>query len=159
MKKTIVLAITVSFLGVAAVAQQSDVADLRETASANMLGAKPAPSPFSLLDPSRIKWSHSYSISFFSGGNQSGSAGLLSSTMFYELSPSLSLSLNVGILHDGGYLWGSGKNEATILPGISLDYHPSERFQVLLIVQRYSGVMSPYFYPGYRSWRHHAYPY
>jgi len=159
MKKAFVLLLVLSLGGVVAKAQQSDVASLREAVSENTFGVKPASSPFSLLDPSRITWSHSYSISYFSGGSRSGSMGLLQSTMFYDLLPSLSLSLNVGVLHDGAALWGDGQNNTTVLPGFSLHYHPSDKFQMSLIYQRYSGLLSPYFHRGYRSWYDPVNPY
>ncbi|MDH4035334.1 MAG: hypothetical protein OEV80_16195, partial [candidate division Zixibacteria bacterium] len=90
---------------------------------------------------SRITWSHSYSVGFFSGGAASGSVGLLNSTMFYEISSKLSLSLNLGVAHSGGN-WGEGR-EATLLPGFTLDYHPSDKFRMTFMIQRYDAVLNP----------------
>lgn len=140
-----------------AVFAQSAGAPIPSTAPSNSLGLQGAPNPFSLLDFSRMRWSHSYSISFFSGGGSSGSVGLLNTTMDYELSKSLSLSLNVGVMHNSGALWGDGRNDATILPGFQLDYHPSEKFRLMLGFQRVSG-LSPYYYND-GSWRRSIYPY
>lgn len=126
--------------------------------SSNSLTMKGAPNPFSLLDLSRIRWSNSYSVSFFSGGGSSGSVGLLNTTMDYEISRSLSLGLNVGILHNTGALWGNGQADATVLPGFRLDYHPSEKFRLMLGIQRVSG-LGPYFYNGDGSWHRSVYPY
>jgi hypothetical protein len=123
----------------------------------NSLSLQGAPNPFSLLDLSRIRWSNSYSISYFSGGNSSGSSGLLNTTMFYDISRSLSLSLNVGVLHNSGAIWGDGNTDATILPGFRLDFHPSEKFRMSIGVQRVSG-LSPYYYDR-GGWYNPAYSY
>ncbi|RME28379.1 MAG: hypothetical protein D6800_03965 [Candidatus Zixiibacteriota bacterium] len=112
-------------------------------------GIQPAQNPFSLLDFSRIRWSHSYSVSFFSGGNGSGTVGLLNTTMFYDISRSLSLAVNLGIEHSGGAIWGDANNKARFLPGFTLDYHPSENFRMSLIMQRVDGLYSPYGGPYY----------
>lgn len=122
------------------------------------LSLQGAPNPFSLLDLSRIKWSHSYSISYFSGGSSSGSAGLLNTTMSYEISRSLSLSVNIGVLHNNsGSIWGDSKNNATILPGFRLDYRPSEKFRMSIAVQRVSGLYPNYYNRG--GWYNPAYAY
>lgn len=141
----------------------SAVADTAATPSAvpaptnSSLSLQGAPNPFSLLDLSRIRWSHSYSISYFSGGSSSGSAGLLNSTMFYDISRSFSLSVNIGVLHNSGSIWGDSKNDATILPGFRLDYHPSEKFRMSIAVQRVSGIY-PYYYDR-GGWFSPAYAY
>jgi hypothetical protein len=125
-------------------AQFSDQAELTSTGTGGTgLGVRPAETPFSLINLSRIKWSHSYSVSYFSGGNSSGSAGLWNSTMLYEISPKLSLGLNLGVLHNAGVLWGDGKNNASFLPGLRLDYHPSDKFRMSVIVQRVAGWYGP----------------
>jgi len=120
-------------------------------------GIQPADNPFSLLDFSRIRWSHSYSVSFFSGGTSSGTVGLLNTTMFYDISRSLSLTVNLGIEHSGGAIWGDASNKARLLPGFHLNYHPSENFQMSVSFQRLDGLYSPYggsyFGPGSRWYR------
>ena len=132
-------------------AQQSDVATIRDAASEYPLGM-PASSPFSLLDASRMNWSHSYSIAFFSGGNSSGSLGMLNSSMTYELSSKLSFSFNLGVLHNTGALFRAEGSDATLLPGFTVDFHPSKKFRMSLSVQKYNGLMTPYFYPRSRSY-------
>ena len=137
-------------------AQSSDEARLNALKRSNSFGVRPVSSPFSLVDLSRIQWSHSYSISFFSGNGYSGSVGLLRSTMFYELSPKLSLALNLGIAHNAGALWGNGTPSASLLPGFWLDYHPSEKFRMSINVQWYQDAYSPFvdqsqFWPRYLS--------
>ena len=133
------------FVGVVS-AQQADLATLKENSVRTDLGVKAAPSPLSLLSSSRITWSHSYSVNFFSGGGSSGSFGVLNSTMMYELSKSLHLTVNLGVLHNTGALWGDGEYDASFLPGFRLDFQPSEKFFMSISVQRYNGYVSPYYY-------------
>lgn len=110
------------------------------SANTNYLGLKPADKPFSLIDLSRIKWSNSYSLSFFSGGGTSGSAGLYTTALFYEFSPSLSLGLKLGVLHNPGSLFNrTASTNASFLPGINLDFHPNENFRVSIGIDSYTG--------------------
>lgn len=134
-------ALTVFALASLASAQMADRAELENLQNSPGLTIKPAADLFSLLDMSKIRWSHSYSVGFFSGGNASGSVGLLNSTMFYDVSKSLSLSINLGVAHSGGS-WGEGR-QATILPGFTLDYHPSDKFRMTFMIQRYDAVLNP----------------
>jgi hypothetical protein len=152
------IAVLMLFVGAAA-AQQADLADLKESAASTPLGTQPTLTPSGLLDFSRLKFSHSYSVSFFSGGGVSSSLGMLNSTMFYEFSPKLSLAVNVGVLHNPGALWGNGPKDATLLPGFHLDYHPSEKFRMSVSFQQYSGYFSPYSSPFYRPSLGRLYPY
>ena len=134
-------------------AQDIDQARLDEPTATNSLGARPVSSPFSLLDISRIKWSHSYSVSFFSGNGNSGSLGLANTSMFYEFSPSLSLQVNLGILHSPGSILGDSRNsDASFLPGFNLDYHPSEHFRMSVQFQRYDGRLYPTSFDRYNRW-------
>lgn len=143
-------------LAIASSAQLADEAQLNSLTRSNSLGVKPASSPFSLIDLSRVRWSHNYSVSFLSGNGYSGSVGLLQSTMFYELSSKLSLALNLGIVHNAGALWGKGTSSASFLPGFQLDFHPSEKFRMGINVQWYEGTSFPFmsqshYWPRYLS--------
>jgi hypothetical protein len=117
----------VSLLALPAAAQMADRAELEEAARANALGVQPVATPSSLIDLSRLQWSHSYSLSYVSGSGNSASVGMLNTSMLYEFSPKLSLLLNVGVAHNAGALWGNGVTNATVLPGFVLDYHPSDK--------------------------------
>ncbi|MBU0982914.1 MAG: hypothetical protein KKA42_03525 [candidate division Zixibacteria bacterium] len=151
MAKYISLVIVI-LMGVSgALAQQSDVASVQSAVDQAGLGVQPAVSPFSLLNSERITWSHSYSVSFFSGGNASGSAGLLNTTMLYDISSKLKLQLNLGMLHNPGALWGNGDSQAQFLPGFRLDYRPSDKVFMSIGVQTYSGYNYPYRGSGYYS--------
>jgi hypothetical protein len=136
-------------VAVTAWAQSSDEAKLNDLAQSNSLGIKPATSPFSLLDLSRLQYSHSYSISFFSGGGYSGSVGMLNSMMFYELSSKFTLGFNLRIAHDIGATWSNGDHNASVFPGFWLDFHPSDRFRMSISVQRYPSMYDPYAYRRY----------
>jgi len=137
-------------------AQMADRADIG-TIKQDYLGFKPAEKPFSLLDLSRLHWSHSYSFNFFSGGGTSGTAGLYTASIFYEFSSKLSLDLKLGIAHDPSSLFerNAGK-DATLLPGLRLNYHPSPNFSISAGFETYQGNgyygFNPY---NYRSlyWR------
>lgn len=149
MKKILMTVLAMTVLAVTAPAQSVDRAELDAAVQGNSLGVMPVDQPFSLIDLSRLQWSHSYSVSYLSGGGNSATLGMFTTSMFYEFSPKLSLLLNVGIAHNAGAIWGDGNNDATILPGFVLDYHPSEKFRMSIGVQTYGSG----WYPGYgRSW-------
>ena len=135
----IVVAILLAALTIAAGAQSPEKGELKTITSRDLLGTQPARSAFSLIDLSRVRWSHSYSVSFFSGGNYSGSVGLFNTMMNYELTPNLSLALNLGVLHNTGSLWGAGQDDAVFLPGFQLDWRPFRNFRMSLAMQRYGG--------------------
>ena len=145
MKKILVFTLVIGF-AFSAWGQLSDKALLDDVNSTSGIGLRPAVTPFSLIDLSRVRWSHSYSVSFFSGGDYSGSYGVLRTNMFYDLSSKLSLALNLGIGHNTGAIWGDGSSNATLLPGFQLDFHPSDNFRMSVGVQTYGGYLSPFYY-------------
>ncbi len=136
-------------------AQLVDQANLNALAQANSLGIKPAASPISLLDLSKMRWYHSYSLSFMSGSGHSSSYGLLNSMMIYELSSSLTLGFNLALAHDiAGSSW-FGDQRGSVYPGFWIDYRPSDKFQMSVSVQRSPGsyVYHPNaVYPWPRFW-------
>ena len=138
----LVVLVAVGFLALPAVAQLSDQAKLQTAAQGKSLSSGAVTDPFSLLDLSRISWSHSYSVTYFSGGGFSGTAGLFQTQALYELSPKLTLGLNLGIGHTGN-LFSSDERQTTFLPGFTLDYHPSDKFRMTFMFQTYSGYTSP----------------
>lgn len=129
-------------MATSAFSQSADRYDLEKSTRANSLGVIPVERPFSLIDLSRVRFSHSYSMSYFSGYSN-GSAGLWNTTMYYDFSSKLSLNVNVGVLHNTGAIWGDGKNNSTFLPGFLLDYHPSDKFRLLIGMQTHSGGYYP----------------
>lgn len=118
-------------------AQMADVAELRDIKSQNAVSVPPAVNPYSLLDLSRIKWTHSYSVAYGSSSLGSSSLGMFQSTAYYDLSNKLSLAFSLGVSHNPGALFSQNQNaDATFFPGFALDYHPSEKFRFNLTVQR-----------------------
>ncbi len=107
MKRSLIIIFSLLILFGVSSAQQSDVGSLKGSSSNAIsgLGVSPAKSPFSLIDLSRIKWSNSYSVAFFSGGGSSGSVGLWNTTMDYQISSKLFLAVNLGVLHNPGAMW------------------------------------------------------
>jgi len=149
MKKIcLLIAITVLTSG-SVLAQFSDQAEIKEIKS-NVTGLQPVSKPFSLIDLSRVKWSHAYSVSYFSGGSYSGSVGMYTGSIFYEFSKSLSLDVKLGLAHNPGALFDSRTdNEAAFFPAFNLDYHPSDKFRLSIGYAKYPG-FNPYGY-RYRS--------
>ncbi|MFZ5981556.1 MAG: hypothetical protein ACOYVF_13090 [Candidatus Zixiibacteriota bacterium] len=159
MKKSIIV-ITILFVSaVSAMSQTTDQAILDNANSNNLLGSSPASSPFKLLDLSKMKWTHSYTMGYVSVNGSSGSVGMWNTTMFYEFSRKLSLSLNIGIMNTYGSIWGDANNDATVLPGFLLDYHPSDKFNLIVGFQRVSGAYPYYYGDGYNRWHSWGFPY
>lgn len=150
--RKIIITIAILLIAVPVSAQLVEHAPTPPNVTQSTFGSNPAPSAFSLLDLSRIKWSHSYSVTYFSGGLGSGTVGLLNNSMLYEFSPKLSMALSLGVLHNPGALWGDKQNnDAELLPGFLIDYHPSDNFSLSVAFQRFGGsYYHPfYYYPSY----------
>lgn len=95
-------------------------------------------SPFRLFDPSKFSIQHSYALSYFSGGGVgSGSMGLYTASVGYQISRPLFLQVDVGIVHEPGALFGNNVNgsNAHVLPNLSLRYTPSPTFNLIINVQ------------------------
>ncbi|MEW5994497.1 MAG: hypothetical protein AB1744_08890 [Candidatus Zixiibacteriota bacterium] len=144
---TIVLTLVIA---AAASAQLTDQARLEALTQSNSLGVKPATSPFSLLDLSKMRWYHTYSLSFFSGSGQTGSMGLLNSMMIYELSSKFTLGVNLAVAHDIAGVSRFGSQSVDFYPGFRLDFHPSSKFQMSLSVQRVPADYRYYYMPSVR---------
>ena len=84
----------------------------------------------SLLDPNRFSMSHSYTMSFFSSGGKGRMVGLYMNTMKYQFSNPLSVTVNVGYMHQPF----AKENTRPItdanafLSGFELEYRPSKNF-------------------------------
>jgi hypothetical protein len=143
MKRSIIICLVVAFAAVPALAQSGPAAGGSEPASfsgaarANDLIETPSAGGFSLLDPEKFRMSHSYSMMYFSGSGQSGSVGLYTNTIEYRLSDPLTVRVGLSYLHQPlGFLSNSGARselgQGRLLPSFSLDYRPSDRFQLLV---------------------------
>jgi hypothetical protein len=133
-------------------ADQAEIQSVKE----DYLGLKPASKPFSLIDLSKLHFSHSYSFTYFSGGGTSGSVGLYTGSMLYEISNSLSLDVQLGIAHDPSALFNNNvETNASFYPAVNLDYHPSSNFRMSIGFQSVPGFyQNPYSNPYYPyNWR------
>jgi len=87
-------------------------------------------SGFSLLDPSRISMSNSYTFSYFSGNGYSGSVGMLMNSIEYRVSNPLTVTFNLGVLHNPSALVSrtQGGISPRFMPGFQLRYRPGDNF-------------------------------
>ncbi|UCB53476.1 MAG: hypothetical protein JSV10_05205 [Candidatus Zixiibacteriota bacterium] len=113
-------------------AQASDI----NSEERNLLGFTSNSKSFSLLDPQRLKMNHSYSFSYFSGGQTSGSFGVYTTTLKYQLSDPLSLTLSLSYLHQPLSVF---RRDALtvrnrILPNFQLHYRPNSSFSLWINV-------------------------
>ena len=141
---TFVIILTMILVAGSLLAQDVEVARYRQAALDNTFGAKPAGNSFGLIDFSKLNFSHSYSLSFLSGGAGSGNVGMWNTSMFYEFSPKLSLAVDLSVMHSGGSISTPDGNSATVLPGFMLDYHPSKNFTLSIGMSR----VNPYYSPN-----------
>jgi hypothetical protein len=109
---------------------------------------------FSLLDPSRLSIHHSYTLSYFSGGGQSGSVGMYMSTIEYQFAQPLSVRVGLGYLHQPLGFLNSNANPVgnEILPNFQVEWRPSENFhfQVDYLTVPTSAYGNGYGWGGYR---------
>lgn len=139
-------------------AQASDI----NSSDKNLLGVKSDTKSLSLLDPARLRMSHSYTFSYFSGAKTSGSFGVYTTVLKYRLSKPLSLTLSLNYLHQPLSVFQSagskfGREDLriknTILPNFQLHYRPNNNFSLWIDVVTF---LAP-FYLGnenYLWWEH-----
>jgi len=139
-------------------AQMADEVEVKEVTEKYDLGLSRRPS-VSLIDLSRLDFSHSYSLSYFSGGAYSGTMGYYSGTMRYRIADPLTFTFNLGILHNPGSLFGgsgSFSRNSMFLPSGRLDWRPSDKFRMSIgfeTVPAYYNHRGYYYYPGrYFDW-------
>ena len=102
----------------------------------DLLGFTSNSKNFSLLNPQRLKMNHSYSFSYFSNGQTSGSFGVYTTTLKYQLSNPLSLTLSLNYLHQPLSVF---RRDALtinnrILPNFQLHYRPNSSFSLWINV-------------------------
>ena len=102
----------------------------------DFLGVESSANKFSLLDPQRLKMSHSYTFSYFSNSRTSGSFGVYTTAIKYQVSDPLSLTLNLNYLHQPLSVFGQNnlRVEQSILPNFQLYYKPSNSFSLWINV-------------------------
>ena len=93
----------------------------------------------SLLDPSRISTSHSYTFSYYSGNGRSGSIGMLMNSIEYRVSDPLRVTVDLGILHNPSAIVGHSQAgiSPVIVPGIRLQYRPSNNIYLQMNIESY----------------------
>ena len=102
----------------------------------DLLGLESNNKSFSLLDPQRLKMYHSYTFSYFSGAKASGSFGVYSTTLKYQLSNPLTLTLSLNYLHQPLSVFQQDdlRVKNGILPNFQLHYRPSNNFSLWINV-------------------------
>jgi hypothetical protein len=120
-KKVIVLTIImIATIGVVH-AQQSGDFSLRPN--------EPAKSSFSLLDPSRLHMSQSYSFMYSTSKYGSQSLGMYLNSIEYQISDPLKVEVSLGYLHNPGALVGNRNDylgDGKLLPGVSISWKPAK---------------------------------
>lgn len=119
--------------------QSSDV----NSSGDNLLGVESDAKSSSLLDPQRLRINHSYTFSYFSSDAASGSFGTYTTTLRYQLSNPLSLTLSLNYLHQPLSVFGRDdlRVKNSILPNFQLHYKPSNSFSLWINVLTFP---SPY---------------
>jgi hypothetical protein len=105
----------------------------------NLLGLKSNAKSFSLLDLSKFRMSQSYTFSYFSSGKTSGSFGVYTNVMEYQVSKPLTLTLSLNYLHQPLSVFHKddlGIKDA-ILPNFQLSYRPNNSFSFIINVQTF----------------------
>jgi hypothetical protein len=123
--------------------------------SKDLLGVKSDTKSLSLLDPARLRMYHSYTFSYFSGAKTSGSFGVYTTTLKYQLSNPLSLTLSLNYLHQPLSVFGRDdlrvKND--VLPNFQLHYRPNNKFSLWINVVTF---LAPFYLENenYLWWEH-----
>ncbi len=127
----IATALLLVILSVPAMAQMVDEAEIKEVTAKYDLGLTKQPS-MAFFDLSRFNLSHSYSIGYFSGNQFSGSRAMYNGTIRYQIANPLTLTLNVGVLHNPGAIFGDERlsENSKFLPSGWLDWRPSKNFRM-----------------------------
>lgn len=155
--RNIVTVLMVAALPLIVTAQMADKVEVKEVVEKYDLGLTKQPTlPF--FDMSRFDLSHSYSIGYYSGSGFSGTQGMYSGTIRYQIANPLTLTLNLGILHDPGAVFGDKKfsDNSIFLPSGRLDWRPSKNFMMSIGFETVPAYYNRgyYGYPGRSSyWR------
>lgn len=103
----------------------------------------------SILDPSKIKMSHSFSMSYFSIGGKGVAQNIYLNTLQYQIAQPLMLTVQWGIrqtpynsLAKDSPLFNSG----FFLSGAELRYKPTENLEMNFQISTQPNYYSPYYY-------------
>lgn len=115
-------------LAIAALLVVSSYAQLSGDFSGGPVKEKPK---FSLIDPSRLHMTQSYSLMYSSSKAGSSSMAMYFNSIEYQVSNPLTVRFDIGYLHQPGAILknsGTGARGGQIIPGLSLTYRPSDSF-------------------------------
>lgn len=103
------------------------------TSSSTLSKASPRPI-FSLLDPSRLHMTQTYSLSYMSGGGQGKMIGMYINQIDYEFAKPLKVSFAIAYLHQPQGLWGARTQISgnKLLPSFRVDWRPSRHFRLVM---------------------------
>lgn len=97
-----------------------------------------------LLDPSRLKISHTLSSSYASVGGRGIFTNTYLANINYKLANPLDLRLTLGVANAQGSFFGPKKSASSFLPGFQLHYHPSNGLNLIINYQQYPARMGLY---------------
>ncbi len=148
MKKVLIVIAILSFLPLTLSAQfkrQDKPVSIREEL------LKPVNSQFglSILDPSKLSISHSFSMSYMSIGGRGVAQNVYLNTLRYQIAPPLMLAVQWGIQQFPYNSFGGNSpvfKDGFFLSGAVLKYKPSDKFEMSLEYSRVPNYYSPYYY-------------
>lgn len=119
----------------------------------SFFGLTPQKSSFSLLDPSRLNMTHSYTLWYSSGKKGSESFGLYVNTLQYQFSNPLKMTVELGYMHQTPFWQRTGSSLETqrFLSNFLLEYKKSN-FYFLLKVGNLPRSNNWYYNPWDRRW-------
>lgn len=95
---------------------------------------------FGLLDLSKIKMNHSYSVGFGTGGGRNNSYGLYMNQILYPVNDKIFLNLNLGYVHDPLQAFSAPSPAATqgrFVGGGEISYFPTENMRLKFSINNY----------------------
>jgi hypothetical protein len=152
-KKNLWLSVVVLLFCLSLPLTQTQASDINSDQK-NLLGVESNARNFSLLDPQRLQMNHSYTFSYFSGAKTSGSFGVYTTTLKYQLSNPLSLTLSLNYLHQPLSVFRQDdlRLKNSVLPNFQLHYRPSNNFSLWINVLTFP---PPYGLGNENLWREH----
>jgi hypothetical protein len=111
----------------------------------DLLGVRSDAKSFSLLDPNKLRMSHSYTFSYFSSERSSGSFGVYTNVLEYKFSNPLTLTLSLNYLHQPLSVFHKDdlRLKDAILPNFQLRYRPNDSFSFTINVLTYPHLYQP----------------
>jgi len=108
------------------------------------LSSTAARSAFSLLDPTRLHMTQSYSLGYVSGSGQGKMIGMYINQIDYQFAKPLKVSFAIAYLHQPQGLWGASSQISgnKLLPSFRLDWRPSRYLRLIFNYE----TRSPYQY-------------